>query len=172
MTASLPGPRASRAHRLVGVPTALAAALVAVLGSLAVAAWRAPVLVHQCVAGDGLAGSLGLRLALLRADATCPTGVAVGADGAQAAGVVVMVAAPVLLLHVTLAGTGAGLMALAAALVRALGRVLGRIAPVVPARVRLPLLARAPRAAAHESPVLASWLLPTVGLRGPPALAA
>lgn len=81
------------------------------VGLAALLAERGALLVHQCVGvGGGAAGWLGLRLALLRPDATCPSGtLAVGPDGRQALAVVVMVAVPALLAHLGAAAIGLGL---------------------------------------------------------------
>lgn len=166
------GPPAGAPARPRAARPGLGLTVLAVTAALAFVVGRAPVLVHQCVAGDGLVGTLGLRLALLRPDASCPSGtLALGPDGAQAAGIVVMVAAPVLLLHLVLAGTGAGLLAVAAALVRALGRLLARAGLTLPEAVTLPAVGRSPRPRTDRAPVLVALHLPTVGLRGPPVSA-
>lgn len=109
---------------------ALVAAALTVLGAAAVGLGalgrHGALLVHQCVA-DGTAGAIGLRLALLRQDAACPSGLAVGPDGRQAIGVVVLVAVPVLVAHVVGLLAGAGLLARArAGVLRALAVLAGR----------------------------------------------
>lgn len=171
MTATGPGHgRNAPARPRALVPAFVVLTVLAALAVLAVAASRVPVLVHRCVAGDGLAGVLGLRLALLRPDGACPSGtLALGGEGAHAAGIVVLVAAPVLALHLVLAGTGAGVLALAAGLVRALGRALARVLPVLPSAAAVPAVGRVLRPVASDEPAVVAWLLPTVGLRGPPA---
>lgn len=101
-------------------------ALGLVVGAVALLAQRGGLLVHQCV-GDGAAGWLGLRLALLRQDATCPSGtLAVGPDGRQALAVVVMVAVPVLLAHLVAAALGFGLARQVRLVVGVALRLLGR----------------------------------------------
>jgi hypothetical protein len=91
------------------------------------------VLVHQCVAGDGAAGWLGLRLALLRVDGDCPTGsLAVGGDGRHVMGVVAIVALPVLLTHLAGLGVGLGLVALLRRLLTVAVAVLRAVAPRLP----------------------------------------
>ncbi|MBX9247034.1 hypothetical protein ICW40_19775, partial [Actinotalea ferrariae] len=87
---------------------ALAAALVLGLAAVVSALVGAgALLVHPCLPGDGVVGSLGVRLALLGPDAECPVGtLALDAGAPGAARLVVLVALPVLLAHVaaTLAG--------------------------------------------------------------------
>lgn len=96
----------------------------AVLGAgVAVLSRSSSVLVHQCVA-DGTAGAIGLRLALLRHDPACPSELAVGGDTRQVIGVVVLVAAPVLALHLAGLLAGLGLLARANAGLRAVAAVL------------------------------------------------
>jgi len=82
-----------------------------VAGALQLLTQRGALMVHQCVGvGDGAAGWLGLRFALLRQDAACPSGsLAVGPDGRQALAVVVVVALPVLVAHLVAATVGVGL---------------------------------------------------------------
>src|SRR5690554_484190 len=89
------GPRgAARPLGAAAVAVGLAGALTLLLGLQR----HASVIVHQCLPGEGLAGWLGVRLALLRAAVACPEGaVAVGGKGADVVGVTVMVALPVLL---------------------------------------------------------------------------
>ena len=85
--------------------------------------------VTRCVAvPDGVA-HLGLRLALLRPAADCPTtGIALGGENEQVLGVVLMLTLPMALLHVAAVGGGwSGL--------RALRRSLARLARLTPWRV-------------------------------------
>ncbi|WP_188484633.1 hypothetical protein [Cellulomonas carbonis] len=164
----VPGVSGARGARRLAVTLALAlgGALVALLAD-------AEVLVHRCVAGDGMAGWLGLRLALLRTDVECPSGtLAVGGDGRQVAGVLVVVALPVLLAHLGVAATGLAVLAALRGAVRdltdALRAVVRRVpgaASVVLVRARLAVASTvaAPSAVGGSGGVLR---------RGPPALAA
>lgn len=126
--------------------------------------------VHQCVA-DGGFGWLGLRLALLRADAICPDGtLAVGGAQRQVLAVVVGVAVPVLVGHIVGACVGVGVLAHLRRLTRAALAVLAGIRPTLPDdAVRLPVGARPAvgarylRPVAHNAPLVPWW-------RGPPVL--
>ncbi|ROS78784.1 hypothetical protein [Cellulomonas sp. PhB143] len=107
----------------------------------AVAAERGFVVVHQCVAVDGVPAWLGLHLALVHGSAACPEGtLALGAGVGAASRVVVALALPVLLLHavaalaLAAAGAAAGRSArrsrdLARAPLSAVLRRLGLLAP-------------------------------------------
>lgn len=144
-------------------------AATSVLAVLVALVRHGSVLVHQCVTGDGAAGWLGLRLALLRLDPACPDGgLAVGGDGHQVMGVVVMVALPALLAHVAAAGIGLSLLArlrgavhAAVALLSAVVRALPVPVRVVVRRVRLAL-------ADVEPPVLIDVVGSAWSRRGPP----
>lgn len=157
--------------RTVPAPLVAASAVLAVLAAGVVALSRfGTVLVHQCVAAEGAAGTLGLRLALLRQDATCPSGsLAVGGDSRQVIGVLVMVALPVLVAHLVAAAAALGLLARVRSgvrtAVRALAGLVRRPEPVrpVPARSSRPVLARLVVVPA-DGPTLGSPLR-----RGPPA---
>ncbi|WP_035063180.1 hypothetical protein, partial [Cellulomonas bogoriensis] len=113
--------RAQLSHRWL-----VLAAAIAVVGALGVALARSgAVLLHQCVSGEGLVGTLGVRLALLHADSACPTGtLALGVDGRQVAGIVVIVALPVLLAHVGALALGLGALGRLGALARRVAGVL------------------------------------------------
>lgn len=99
--------------------------LTAAVGVLvAVLARNGSILVQQCVPAEGTAGWLGLRLALLRVDAVCPTGeLAVGGEGRQVLSVVIMVAVPLLLGHLVGLALSLGLLARLGGLLRALGAI-------------------------------------------------
>ena len=99
--------------RTVPTPLVAASAVLTVLAAGVVALSRfGTVLVHQCVAAEGAAGALGLRLALLRQEAACPSGsLAVGGDSRQVIGVLVMVALPVLVAHLVAGAAALGLLA-------------------------------------------------------------
>ncbi|WP_372594634.1 hypothetical protein [Actinotalea sp.] len=114
-------PAAPFALRVLG----LAAVLTLAVSVVPVLVRSGSLLVHQCVS-DGTAGWLGLRLALLRPDANCPTGtLAVGPDGGQALAIVVLVAVPVLVAHLVAMAAGLGLARHARLLVGAVLRLLG-----------------------------------------------
>lgn len=150
-------------RRVVG--TAVGAAAVAVVGLLGE---PAAVLVHRCVAADGVTQWLGLRLAFLR-NGDCPEGAfALGGDGEQVRTLVVGAAVPVLLAH--LVGTALAL-GLAGRVRRALQYVLA--VRHLPRRVAL-VLTRAPRRpAVGATPRLRSRPgAPGVRLRAPPVLVA
>lgn len=143
--------------------TAAGAATVAAAGLLDD---RAAVLVHRCVAADGLTEWLGLRLALLR-HGDCPEGaLAVGGDGEQLLTLVVGAAVPVLLAH--LLGTALGL-GLAGRVRRALRSLVA--VRRLPRPVRVLLVAHRP--AVGSTPRLRSWTGgPGIRLRAPPVLVA
>lgn len=120
---------------------ALAAWLALAAGVVALAA-HAPVLVHRCLPADGLTGGLGVRLALLRADADCPSGtLALGGEPERVMSLLVVVAVPVVLAHALSLLAAACVVAGARLLVRAVGRVAGVVLPVLP---------RAPRGAVER----------------------
>lgn len=135
------GSRARRAGTSTLPVLALLAALVAAASHLMA---QGALAVHSCVPGTG-AGALGLRLALLRADAACPSGtLAVGGDQRQVIGVVVVVALPALAAHLVGAMLGLGIAArlhgVLSAAVAALGRRLRAPEPRgVPVRPHLPV---------------------------------
>lgn len=142
---------------------ALAAVASAAVAVVALLGEHAAVLVHRCVAVDGLGAWLGVRLALLRAG-ECPEGsLAIGGDGQQLLTLVVGAAVPVLLAHLLGAALGLGLAARLRRLVRHVLRL-----------VRLPEPAPRPlvpttRPVVGPTPRLRTW--PggrTVTLRGPP----
>ncbi|NTW40832.1 MAG: hypothetical protein HGA44_13280 [Cellulomonadaceae bacterium] len=154
---------------------ALVAGVVAVIGGAGAAAALArhgALLVHQCLPGDGTAGFLGLRLALLRVDSACPGAtLAVGGDTRQVAGVVVLVALPVLLVHLVALAAGVGVLARLRQLVRSVATVLRGAVRTRPAAALV--MVRRVRAAvesAHPTPrgrvsVESPWR------RGPPLVA-
>lgn len=128
---------------------------VAALGVLAVVLREhTAVVVHQCVPGEGLAGWLGLRLALLRPDAACPDGaLALGADGRHVVGVTVMVALPVLLAHLAGAGIGVGTARVLGRTVRGAVGLVVRVLRRIPSRVAPFLVgSRAPVVTAQRGP--------------------
>lgn len=144
--------------------------LAALLALVLIVRQHAAVIVHQCLPGDGVAGWLGVRLALLRADAACPEGaLALGADGRDVVGVTVMVALPVLLLHLAGAGLGLSLLRAFALTVR------GAVGLMARSWLRLPIrtatiepagptpVATEPRVPARDVVGRAPWR------RGPPA---
>lgn len=152
--------RMSTSHaRAGGRPSpvlAVLATLTVLLTGAALLAQQGAVVVHQCVSA-GAFGRLGVGLSLLRTDAACPAGQLGVGDGRRVVGLVVAIAAPVLLAHLAgaLLGVGAvarlhrALRALVVA-VRALPRVAGPVGvPVVaprPGAVDVPV--RRPRARA------------------------
>lgn len=147
---------------------ALAAALVAVVTVLASAG---ALLVHPCLPGDGLVGAVGLRLAVVGPDAECPVGtLAIGADGAQAARLVVLVALPVLVAHLTAALAGLSVLVAARSLWR------GVRSAVLSLARRLPVAARVVRRAVRTLPPARAGepvvrpAVADVRRRGPPAL--
>lgn len=149
--------------------------LAPVLAVLAPAlAWLArdgAVLVHRCVA-DGAAGRFGLRMALVRTEVDCPSGLALGAEGRTVTAIALMVAVPVLLAHLVGACAGLGAAAVVGAALAAVARVLG-------ARRRVPVRAVGFGPVAEPRvPVLGrTWSVVPVGTgrapwrRGPPAYA-
>lgn len=84
--------------------------LLALLGAtLSVLADRGYVVVHQCVALPGAWRVLGMHLALVRESPDCPLGsAALGGDPTSAAGVLGVLAVPVLVVHVLALLTGWG----------------------------------------------------------------
>lgn len=146
---------------------AVLGAFAALLAGVAAFSRHAEVLVHQCVA-DGTAGAIGLRLALLRQDAACPSGqLAIGGEPRQVVGVVVLIALPVLALHLAGMLAGAGLLVRVRAGLRACGHLLAGLIHV-PVTVHVPAHAvrwvpvEAPRRR-QDDPALA-----VAALRGPP----
>ncbi|HLT84126.1 MAG TPA: hypothetical protein VKZ83_07825 [Phototrophicaceae bacterium] len=146
---------------LVVAVAALLPALAAVLSGM--------VHVTRCVSVPGGIAHIGIDLALLRRAAECPTtGVALGGESDRVLAVVVLLTAPMLLLH---AGVLLGTWGATAALRRSLAR-LARLTPwrrvprprplVVPARRRAVVV----RLAALESRTPVTSLF----LRGPPAV--
>ncbi|MCL3861502.1 hypothetical protein [Actinotalea sp. K2] len=163
-------PGRARSVRRPG-PLAALAVLVAVLGAGTLLVQQGAVLVHQCVVGDGLAGRLGLSLALLRAGGECPAGtLAIGGEGTRVMGVVVVVALPVLLAHLVAAGLGVGLGSRLRAVAAAAVSVLGSIAPRLPVRVEVHLRAAHPVLWARSTRRGASSVLVSPWRRGPPVL--
>lgn len=129
------------------------------------------VLVDRCVA-DGAAGQLGLRMALVRTEVDCPSGLALGAEGRTVTAIALMVAVPVLLAHVVGACAGLGVAAVVGSALAAVARVLGarRRGPV--REVAVGLVAEPPVPVPGQM-----WSVVPVGTgcapwrRGPPALA-
>lgn len=149
------------------VATWLAPVVTAVVATVALLAQlgdRAAVTVQQCVSGGGFA-HLGVGLALLHSDPTCPDGAALGPDRGQVVGIVVMIALPVLVAHLVGLAAGVGLTARLHRLMRA---VLAMIVPSLRAAGPLP---SAPVARPVEAAVPALTTAEVVGgplRRGPP----
>ena len=147
----------------------LGAALGGVLAAFAVLVRGGAVMVHQCVAADGAAGWLGLRLALLRVDGDCPTGaLAIGGDGRQVMGVVAMVALPVLLAHLGGLGVGVALLALLARVLRGAADALRHVGPRVLAPAPVPATPRSAPAVASFHAVVSALTTTSLRRRGPP----
>lgn len=149
----------------------VAVALATLVAGAALLSRQGALTVQQCVPGDGAAGWLGLRLALLRADVVCPTGtLAVGGDSRQVMGVVVLVALPALLAHVAGVVLGLGLLARVRTLVRAAAAVLAAVLPRLP-RGRVQVVRRAPALLVSTWSRVAGRLgLEVPWRRGPPEL--
>lgn len=161
-------PRQRRPGLLLA-PVALV--LMTLAGAATMLSRQGALLVHQCVPGDGAAGWLGLRLALLRADVACPTGsLAVGGDGHQVMGVVVLVAVPALVAHLAGLGLGLGLLARLGALVRSAAAVLAAVLLALPRGLRVGVpRPRAPLASARPL-IVGRLALAVPWRRGPPQL--
>lgn len=113
-------------------PVGLVAVVLALLAGVAALAAHAPVLVHRCLPADGLTGAAGIRLALLRPDADCPSGtLAVGGEPGQVLGLLVLVAVPVVVAHVLTALAAACVLAGAGILLRAVGALASTLAGAV-----------------------------------------
>jgi hypothetical protein len=153
------------------LPARVLVAWVALAAGVVTLAAHAPVLVHRCLPSDGLTGSLGVRLALLRPDADCPSGtLALGGEPGQVMGLLVLVAVPVVVAHVLALLATACVVAGAGLLVRAVGRLGRLVRPELPRAPRVPV--GRPRAVV---PVVARAAVRTVldaavPRRGPPAL--
>lgn len=156
-----------RAPALVAAVLTLVVAAAAGLGALG---RHGALLVQQCVS-DGTAGAIGLRLALVRGDSSCPGGLALGGDGRQVIGVVVLVAVPVLLAHVVGALAGAGLLARARA---GVGRALGVLTRwfVLPEPGDVPVASRVHPAVPSSFVVREALRAGEVLRRGPPVAVA
>jgi len=127
---------------------------------------------HPCVPGDGPLGWLGLRLAILRPDAACPSGtLTVEGRTGGTVGLLVIVTLPLVATHLASLAAGMGLVALLHAALRAVCLLLARA-------VRRPL---ASPSVQTPSPHVALVATPTVAVirrdlasprrRGPPVLA-
>lgn len=142
----------------------VAVAVVAAFALLAQLGDRASVTVQQCVSAGSFA-RLGVGLALLHSEPTCPHGVAVGPDQGQVIGIVVMIALPVLLAHLVGVAAGVGITARLHRVVRAF------LAMVVPSLRAAAPLPSAPVARPVEVPVARPVTAEVVGgplRRGPP----
>nr|WP_297426589.1 hypothetical protein [uncultured Actinotalea sp.] len=155
------------------LPARVLVAWAALAGGVVALAAHAPVLVHRCLPADGLTGAAGVRLALLRPDADCPSGtLALGGEPGQVMGLLVLVAVPVVVAHVLTMLAAACVVAGAGLLVRAVGRLGRLVRPELPRAPRVPV--GRPRAVV---PVVVRDAVRTVLdaavlRRGPPALAA
>ncbi len=148
----------------------LAAAFVAAVGA-AVAALVAAgaLLVHPCLPGDGVVGSLGVRLALLQPGSDCPVGTLALDAGSPSARLVVLVALPVLLAHLATALAGVSVLVVARSVGRAVRSAVGSLAPRLPgAPGTRPRPVRAP-AAGPTGAVATARPVGGVRRRGPPA---
>ena len=126
--------------------------------------------VTRCVAlPDGVA-HLGIRLALLRTTADCPTtGLALGGEQEQILGVALVLTLPMLLLHVVAVSGGCGAL-------RALRQSLARLARLTPWQLlpydsNAPVAVRLPPARRAVEVLHRSVHLRVPLLRGPPAAA-
>lgn len=117
----------------------LGAALVAGL-ALVAGSWAAVarVATHQCLGVDGVLGTVGLRLMLLRPAADCPDGTLAVAPGVGHGAMLAFgLALPVLAAHAALGALGLGLATVVARAVRGALRVLRSVLPVLPDRSRV-----------------------------------
>lgn len=159
-----------------GIPPSpiVAVAVLAAVAGLAVAL-PGPIrlALHSCLPGEGPAGWLGLRLALLRSSVDCPDGtLALGGSTASSALVVASVALPTVLLHVLAAVCGVRLSALVARAASGLRRIFRAAWRVLPGSPRAPWV-RACGVAARAPAVICRRVGDVVHPdRGPPALAA
>ncbi|MBC7289879.1 MAG: hypothetical protein H5T83_00910 [Actinotalea sp.] len=150
----------------------LAVAWLALVAGVAALVAHAPVLVQRCLAADGLTGTVGVRLALLRPDADCPSGtLALGGEPGQVMGVLVLVAVPVVLAHVLTALAAACVLAGAGVLVRAVGALVGAVVPTLPGVPRLVVDRLRAVVADVAAPVVRAVRDASVLRRGPPLLA-
>lgn len=159
-------PMSHRRGTAGSVRVGLVAAALATVATLGAATSRGSLVLHQCVAGDPSLLQAGLRLALLRPDADCATGIALGAPAGAATPIVVTVAVPALLAQLVALAVGLGLAARARDLLRRLAAaVTGRTLPAEPAPIEVPVdvtvAAAVPAAPRSREPR-------TVRYRGPP----
>ena len=142
---------------------AVALATVATVGA---ATARGSLVLHQCVAGDPSLLQAGLRLALLRPDPDCATGIALGAPAGAATPIVVTVVVPALLAQLAAFAVGLGLAARAREVLKRLAATLtGRVLPAEPAPIDVPA---GGAVAAVARPAPRSRAPRTVRYRGPP----
>lgn len=128
-------------RRVRGTGTVLGALAVAggALGAVALgAASRGALVLHQCVAGDPSLLQAGVRLALLRPDPDCASGMALGAAPGAATPIVVTVAVPALLAQILALAVALGLTARGRDLLRRLAAAF-RPRPAEPTPVRTPV---------------------------------
>ncbi|BDZ42642.1 hypothetical protein GCM10025865_19410 [Paraoerskovia sediminicola] len=161
--------------RVVGVALVLAAAL----GVIARTVGRGYVLVHDCVAVQGVPAWFGIHLALVRPSAHCPDGtLALGAAPGSAPVVVAVVALPVLLAQVGVAVALLGSAMLVRAVLRrtrlagrralrAVGRFV-RVVALVPAGAGDRALPATTTACAPVLRRVSAGLVTVVTWRGPP----
>lgn len=149
----------------------LAAALAALAAATTALVAAGALLVHPCLPGDGVVGSLGVRLALLAPDADCPVGtLALGADAPTGGRLVVLVVLPVLLSHLATALAGVSVLVAVRSGWRAVRDAVASLARRLPAAPAAP--APLVRATAPERPavVVVRRGVGAVRRRGPPAL--
>jgi hypothetical protein len=155
------------------VPVRALAAWLALVAGVAALAAHAPVLVHRCLPADGVTGALGLRLALLRPEADCPSGtLAVGGETGQVMGLLVLVAVPVVVAHALSLLAAACVVAGAGLLVRAVTRLAGTVVPTLPGVPRSVVDRPRTLAAAVVRAAVRPVLDAAVPRRGPPVPAA
>lgn len=162
MPGAVSRPTALTRARTLGPLVGLA---LAVAGGLWALGQHGALLVHRCVP-EGL--GVGVRLALLRPDADCPSGLAVGAETPQVVAVVVMVTLPVLLAHLLGAGLGLGLLGHVRAVVRGAATVLLGRRPEARALATVPVHPLVPAVPVRVA--VARLLAGDLRRRGPPVL--
>ncbi|WP_152192758.1 hypothetical protein [Georgenia satyanarayanai] len=156
----MPRPRPLARPGLFLAVAALLPALAAVLSGT--------VHVTRCVSVPGGIAHVGLNLALLRPAAECPTtGVALGGESEQVLAAVVLLTAPMLLLH---AGVLAGSWGVGTVVRRSLAR-LARLTPWHRQPAPRPIVVPARPATAVGTLTVPAWRTPAAVplLRGPPA---
>jgi len=131
-----------------------------------------PVTVTRCVSADGPWAWLGVHLALLRENSDCAAGqYALDASPGRTVGLVVMVAAPALLLNLCTVLSMVGVWVTLRALLASAAEAVGRLWPRLPAPPRLaPGMRRAASRPRGSGQSLRAWQLDRspVLRRGPP----